>query len=70
MPKKDEAAKAISTLNDQDLKGRPVMVNEACPRTDRPRTGGGGGRGRLFLSCAAIHKLGEESHHPPQILQG
>jgi RNA recognition motif-containing protein len=53
MPSKDEAEKAISGLNDKDLKGRPLTVNEArprpCqdrdwearPRTDRPRTGGG-----------------------------
>jgi hypothetical protein len=27
----------------KDLKGRPLTVNEARPRTDRPRTGGGGG---------------------------
>ena len=46
MPNKDEADKAISTLNGKDLKGRPLTVNEARPRTDRPRTsGGGGGRG-------------------------
>jgi RNA recognition motif-containing protein len=49
MPNKDEAEKAISTLNGKDLKGRTATVNEARPRTDRPRTGGGGfggGRGR------------------------
>ena len=46
MPNKDEADKAISGLNGKDLKGRPLTVNEARPRTDRPRTGGGGGRGR------------------------
>lgn len=45
MPNKDEAEKAISGLNGKDLKGRPLTVNEARPRTDRPRTGGGGGRG-------------------------
>jgi len=33
------------TATEQDLKGRPLTVNEARPRTDRPRTGGGGGRG-------------------------
>ncbi len=53
MPNKQEADKAISGLNGKDLKGRPPTVNEARPRTDRPRTGGGGrggfggsGRGR------------------------
>ena len=46
MPNKDEADKAISGLNGKDLKGRTLTVNEAKPRTDRPRTGGpGGGRG-------------------------
>jgi RNA recognition motif-containing protein len=53
MPNKDEAEKAISSLNGKDLKGRSLTVNEARPRTDRPRTGGGGrggfggGRGRF-----------------------
>ena len=46
MPSKDEAEKAIAALNGKDLKGRNLTVNEAKPRTDRPRTGGfGGGRG-------------------------
>ena len=46
MPNKEEADKAISTLNGRDLKGRTATVNEARPRTDKPRTGGfGGGRG-------------------------
>ena len=46
MPNKEEAEKAIATLNGKDLKGRTATVNEARPRTDRPRTGGfGGGRG-------------------------
>jgi cold-inducible RNA-binding protein len=48
MPNKDEAEKAIAGMNGKDLKGRNLTVNEARPRTDRPRTGGGfgGGRGR------------------------
>ena len=46
MPNKDEADKAISSLNGRDLQGRTATVNEARPRTDKPRTGGfGGGRG-------------------------
>ncbi len=46
MPNKEEGEKAISALNGKDLKGRNLTVNEAKPRTDRPRTGGpGGGRG-------------------------
>jgi RNA recognition motif-containing protein len=43
MPNKDEGEKAISGLNGKDLKGRSLTVNEARPRTDQPRTGGGGG---------------------------
>ncbi len=48
MPNKDEAEKAIAALNGKDLKGRTATVNEARPRTDKPRTGGGfgGGAGR------------------------
>jgi len=43
----DEQAKAaIEGLNQTDLKGRALNVNEAKPRTDRPRGGGGGGGGR------------------------
>jgi RNA recognition motif-containing protein len=46
MPNKEEADKAIAGLNGKDLKGRTLTVNEARPRTDRPRTSGGGGGGR------------------------
>jgi RNA recognition motif-containing protein len=49
MPNKEEADKAIAGLNGKDLKGRTLTVNEARPRTDRPRGGGfGGGRDRGF----------------------
>jgi len=46
-----EADKAIALLNGTDLGGRPLTVNEAKPKADRPRSGGqrsggGGGRGR------------------------
>jgi RNA recognition motif-containing protein len=41
MPNKDEAIKAIESLNGKDLKGRNLKVNEAQPRP----AGGGGGRG-------------------------
>lgn len=47
MPSKDEAKAAIDGLNGKELKGRALNVNEARPRTERPRGGGGGGgRGR------------------------
>ena len=39
----DEAQAAIAALNGQEHDGRPLTVNEAKPREDRPRGGGGGG---------------------------
>ena len=39
----DEAQGAITALNGRDVDGRALTVNEAKPREDRPRTGGGGG---------------------------
>ncbi len=44
MPAKAEAQAAINALNQTDLKGRALNVNEARPKTERPG-GGGGGRG-------------------------
>ena len=45
-----EADKAIAALNGSELGGRTLTVNEARPKSDRPRSGGrfggGGGRGR------------------------
>lgn len=43
MPGQAEAQKAISELNTKDLKGKKITVNEARPRNDNKR--GGGGRG-------------------------
>jgi len=34
---------AIAALNGSQLEGRTLTVNEARPREDRPRSGGGGG---------------------------
>ena len=45
MPNDDEAARAIEALNNMEMKGRNIAVNEARPREDRPRTGGFGGGG-------------------------
>jgi len=39
-----EAQTAIAALNGQDHDGRPLTVNEAKPRENRPRTGGFGDR--------------------------
>ncbi|HPF98442.1 MAG TPA: RNA-binding protein [Kiritimatiellia bacterium] len=44
MPNDAEAKAAIAGLNNKDLKGRPLRVNEAQPREDRPRGGGRGPR--------------------------
>lgn len=40
-----EAQAAIAALNGQDNGGRPLTVNEAKPREERPRSFGGGGGG-------------------------
>lgn len=37
MPNAAEAAKAIEGVNNKDIAGRPVRVNEARPREDGPR---------------------------------
>lgn len=44
MPTKTEADEAITGMNGQDLKGRALNVNEARPRPQGGR-GGGGSRG-------------------------
>jgi len=43
MPDNAAGQAAINTLNDKDMGGRKIKVNEARPRTDAPRGGGGGG---------------------------
>ena len=40
----DEAQAAIKGLDGKDMSGRPLTVNEARPREDRPGGRGGGGR--------------------------
>jgi RNA recognition motif-containing protein len=52
MTNASEADQAIAALNGTDLGGRTLTINEAKPKTERPRGGGGrfggggGGRGR------------------------
>ena len=54
MPAQAEAQKAIDELNTKEIKGKKLVVNEARPREERRRSGGGGrggnsrggGRGR------------------------
>jgi RNA recognition motif-containing protein len=48
MPVRTEAEAAVAALNDKEVKGRKVTVNEARPMTDRrtnDRRGGSGGSG-------------------------
>jgi len=51
MTNASEADKAIAALNGADLAGRSLTINEAKPKSERPRSGGhrfggGGGGGR------------------------
>jgi RNA recognition motif-containing protein len=47
MSTEDEAKAAIGALNGHQVDGRALTVNEAKPREERPRGGGGGfGGGR------------------------
>jgi RNA recognition motif-containing protein len=43
MGNNSEADAAIKALNGTDYQGRNITVNQAKPKSDRPRTGGGGG---------------------------
>jgi len=42
MASDDDASAAIAQFNGQEYDGRNMVVNEARPREDRPRGGGGG----------------------------
>ena len=50
MPSREEAQTAIQEMNGKELKGRNITVNEARPRTEVGRGGGGGrpGGGNRF----------------------
>jgi RNA recognition motif-containing protein len=45
MSSQSEAEEAIQKLNDTDLEGRKLAVNEAKPQESRSGAGGGGGGG-------------------------
>jgi cold-inducible RNA-binding protein len=45
MGSQEDATKAISMFHQKDFQGRPLTVNEARPREERPSGGGGGGGG-------------------------
>jgi hypothetical protein len=44
MGNNSEADAAIKALNGTDYQGRNITVNQAKPKSDRPRGGGGGRR--------------------------
>ncbi len=44
----DEARAAIEALNNTEIKGRNMNVNEARPKAEGSRGGGGGGRERSW----------------------
>jgi RNA recognition motif-containing protein len=44
MPNNDEGKSAIDSMNEADFEGRTLKVNEARPRRDDNRGGGGGSR--------------------------
>lgn len=46
MPSDEEARKAIEALDQAEYVGKIIRVNEARPKTDRPRSGGFGGGNR------------------------
>jgi RNA recognition motif-containing protein len=46
MPSKQDAQKAIEQMNQTDLMGRTITVNEARPRTERPSGGRDRDKGR------------------------
>jgi RNA recognition motif-containing protein len=43
MTNANEADSAIAALNGTEMGGRTLTINEAKPKSDRPRGGGGGG---------------------------
>ena len=45
MAQNDQGLAAIEGMNDKDLCGRKIRVNEARPKEARPRRSGGGGGG-------------------------
>ena len=40
MSTEDEAQNAVANMNGKEVGGRTIIVNEARPQEDRPRTGG------------------------------
>jgi RNA recognition motif-containing protein len=48
MSSDEEAKAAVDQLNGKELDGRAIVVNEARPREERPRNGGGGFGGNSY----------------------
>ncbi len=61
MPNDDEAQKAIEGLNDFELKGRNLTVNEARPKTEYKKSSGGGYGGGGYKSGGGGYKGGGQS---------
>lgn len=64
-----EAAKAIAALDGKELGGRNLKVNEARPKADSPRggggnRGGGGGRGRGGFSNEDYRESARQPREP------
>jgi RNA recognition motif-containing protein len=47
MATQEEATAAVEMFNGKDFGGRVIVVNEARPREERPRSGGFGGGGNF-----------------------
>ena len=62
MPEKEEALKAIEGLNETELGGRNISVNEAKPKRDG-RGGHGGGRGGGYGGGRSGGSGGERSRY-------
>ncbi len=45
MDTKESMEAAINALNGEEFMGRPIVINEARPREERPQRNGGGGGG-------------------------
>src|SRR5689334_11157155 len=57
-----EAQAAIAAMNGQDNGGRALTVNEAKPREDRPRSGGGFGGSSGGRSGRRSHTGGQSGY--------
>lgn len=59
LAEKSQAIKAVESLNESEMDGRKLVVNEARPREERgPGGGGGGGGGRKSFGGGGGHRGG------------